>query len=137
MSSELDIWKALKARCESFPDLRPMMFYPGDLQGVPECRHVEVSQILAAPPERRTVADGGSHYRRGTLQLIYCVPLKELNYEATRAYAGAWADHFQDGTRLRSADLCVKVVDYPEVGEGYREDGWWKTAIRVRWETAA
>lgn len=135
MKPELNIWKALKARCEAFPS-RPLMLYPGDLQGKTDQRHIAVSQILA-PPERSEVADGRPHTRRGTLRLLLKVPLQELNYEATRAQADAWADHFRDGTRLRSANLCVKVVEYPEVSEGYREDGWWITSIAVRWETAA
>lgn len=136
MNPELNIWKALKAQCEAFPPPRPTMFYPGDLQGVPEGRHVAVDQILA-PPERQEVPDGRPHQRRGTLRLRLKIPLRELNYESSLAQAGAWANHFRDGTRLRSANLCVKVVEYPEVSEGYREDGWWVTPIAVRWETAA
>lgn len=136
MSVELNIWLALKSRYQTFPGTKVTTYFPGDVQGETSSKHALITNLMA-PPEKRFIADGAPQYRRGSFRILYCVPLSSLNYEATVAYAAQMAAHFGDGVKLKARGTCVKVLEYPEVGEGYREDGWWKTPIVVRWETEA
>lgn len=132
---ETMIWRALRKRLESFAEVPPIL-YAGTDQGTPATTHVLVSTINA-PPDRKYVANGQPHERRGTLQVMFRHSLVGLNVTATRQQAGALAAHFIDGTKMRDGSVCLTVMEYPEVSDGFEDKGWWNTPVRIRWETEA
>lgn len=132
---ETRIWRAQRKHLEAFAGL-PSVIYPGAAVGTPISRHLRVTTI-GAPPDRKYVANGMPHERRGTLQLMYCTPAADFDPNVARQLAGEVAAHFKDGTHMADGAVCLTVTAYPEVADPYQEDGWWKTPIRIRWETEA
>lgn len=132
---ETMIWRALRKRLEAFPTLPPVL-YSGAADGTPTVTHILATTILA-PPERQFVASGKPHIRRGTLQLMMRHSPHERNVVLTRQEAGLLAAHFSDGTCMRDGRVRLKVIEYPEVSDGFLDKGWWNTPIRIRWDTAA
>lgn len=132
---ETMIWRALRKRLEAFVGLPPVL-YAGTASGTPQVAHLLVSTITA-PPDRKYLAHGRAYERRGTLQVLYRHLLATLNVTATKQEAGLLAAHFVDGTKMIDGTVCLLVVEYPEVADGFEADGWWNTPIRIRWETEA
>lgn len=132
---ETMIRRALRKRLEAYPALPPVL-YPGDAEGTPTATHILASTILA-PPERQFIASGKPHIRRGTLQLMMRHRPIDLNLALTIQEAGLLAAHFTDGTCMQDGSVRLKVVEYPEVSDGFADKGWWNTPIRIRWDTAA
>lgn len=133
---ETAIWLALKGRVASLalsPSL-PVM-WPGVTQS-PAGAHIAVMNI-AAPPARVMVASDGPHEREGTLQLMLKHPLPGLNYEHTQEQAGIVAEHFPADHRMSFGGVCVRVTEAPEVSSGMRDEGWWITPVRIRWQAQA
>lgn len=136
-SVETAIWEAQKRYLETYPGLPDVVLYPDSLQGAPDVVHIEVTQILT-DPVKQFVASGAPSLRRGTLQILFKDPIaRPLNYSASLERAGQLAAHFTDGTCMRFAGVRLSVVGAPFVGDGYRDEAWWVTPVRVRWETSA
>lgn len=132
-TTEVAIWLALKARVKSFATSPALpVFWPGET-AAPTGAHVEVMNIVA-PPER-VLLKAGPHDRRGTLQLMLKHPLAALQYEVTQELAGKIAEHFPCDLMMRFGSACVRVIAAPEVHEGFRDEGWWVTPVRVRWQS--
>jgi hypothetical protein len=51
--------------------------------------------------------------------------------------AASIAEHFSDGTQARHGAVCVAVVSYPHVQEGYEDAGYWTVPVRIPWRCFA
>lgn len=124
------IWEAIRRRIESFPGQPPEMILPSDIEE-PEGYHWEIGNMMARPI--RIFIDDDIHQYNGSLNILIKRPIKDAVWDQEQQLGGAIAEHFQSDTGMMFEDVCVSVVDQPEVSEGYREDGWWKTPVTVRW----
>lgn len=128
---ETAIWMALKSRVQS---LGLPVIWPGQTDSSGQ-RHLTVMNIVAPPA--RVLIGAGKHDRLGTLQIALRTPLKGFVYEAEQEQAGMIAEHFPADLALRFGGTCVRVTAAPEVADGFRDDGFWMTPVRVRWRAFA
>lgn len=126
------IIKALRARVESIPNA-PRFVWPADVETDPEGYHIEVAYLIVEP--LRIYIDEPDAETLGTLQLVLKHPLKGLIYHRTQQLAGLAAAHFPQDLSFHFGSTCVTVTAQPEISEGFREDQWWKTPIRIRWRS--
>lgn len=90
--------------------------------------------FLAGTPNRMMIADGGRHDREGFLMLTVIYPMlagvpKERYLQEPLEIAA----HFKDGTQMRYNDLCVFVPSYPQILDGYEDNGYWHVPVRIPW----
>lgn len=132
-SVETTIWLAIKSRVDM---LSIDKLWPAE-RSVPTREHVSVGRVVATPI-RHLIPDGRPHERTGFLMLTHGMPIAQIqNVAQPIEKAGQIAAHFPDGTKMQMNSICVIVTDYPHVAEGYEEDGWWFTPVRVPWRCFA
>lgn len=130
---ETAIWQALRSRVQTLP-LNAPAIWPGETAGSAD-RHMLVTTITAPPA--RVLIGAGRHERLGTLQIMLRTPLKSVRYDVEKEAAGVIAEHFPVDLRMRFENVCARVIAAPEVSDGFRDEGFWATPVRVRWRTFA
>lgn len=130
---ETSIWQALRRQVEALPLSIPAI-WPGETESS-AARHMLVTTITAPPA--RVLIGPGKHDRVGTLQIMLRTPLSGLRHEVEQEAAGVIAEHFPADLRMRFGDVCVRVTAAPEVSDGFRDEGFWATPVRVRWQSFA
>lgn len=126
---ETAIWQALRRRVETLPLSFPVI-WPGETDSSGG-RHLLVTTITTPPA--RLLIGAGKHERMGTLQIMLRTPLKSVRYEVEKEAAGIIAEYFPVNLRMRFENVCARVTAAPEVSDGFRDEGFWTTPVRVRW----
>lgn len=130
------LWLAMRDRVASMPGGLPVSFPAVNFDPNGQA-YAEVTTITGRPVPSELRA-GRPHLRNITLQIVIHQPIKAPNLlEVSKAKAGAIAAHFPQGLDLQVADARLKVIEAPEVSDGFREDGWWLTPIRIRFRADA
>lgn len=137
ITTEAAIWAALKSRVDSLP-FGWTVAYRGELFTVPGAAPFLRVGIVSASPARMFVADGGHHERDGVLIVTISHPLGR-GYTAQNfdQIAGTIAEHFVDGTKMRSGNVCVTVTAAPHVLDGVEDNGYWTQPVRIAWRCSA
>lgn len=132
---ETSIWLALRSRIETLP-LSPALpiAYPGGTYSPNGKAYIAVGRVTVAP--ERVLIGKGRHDRTGTLTLSYVAPLGQ-DIAVYTEVAGQIAAHFEEDTRMKHGDVCVRVTAKPHVVDGYRDEPYWRTPVNVRWQTYA
>lgn len=130
---ETAIWMALRQRVEALPLELPIA-WPGEVFEPGSAAYLAVQNIVARPA--RALMSAGPHDRTGTLQIMTMHPIG-TRYEVTQEAAGQIAEHFPCDLRLTFGGVSVRVTEAPHVSDGYREDAYWQTPVRVRWQAWA
>lgn len=138
-SVETEIWEALRARVETLPLSLPIA-WPAALYEAGKApwdsREPWLAVGYAKQPPRRILIATGPHERVGTLTLAYCAPLGRDSswYEQQ---AGQIAAHFPEDLRLPFGSVTVRIREAPHVQDGYRDGGWWRVPVAIRWQAYA
>ncbi len=127
--TETRIWMAMRRRVETLPHL---IVWPGQVE-MPTGEHVRVTQIIGEPQND----DLGARkpILRRTLQLLLHTPLTaKAAYEVTQERGAQIAAAFPQGhgAEMTFDGVRVVVTELPLVVEGYRDEQWWITPVRVR-----
>ena len=134
MSAEIEtsIWLALVAHLEDAADGRAIVQPAEEYTPTPGTDFLDVGRV-DSPPER-VLLNGGAHRRRGT---FIVTPVCALGQDSAfyLQTAAAIASHFAEDTQLRYNGVCVRVTARPHVAEGYRDGGWFRTPVLIRWES--
>lgn len=139
---EVAIWLALKARIESRPDplsaidvAWPAEAYTPKYSGSQILPFIRVGRV-SADPVRRQIAPGKPHERTGILVITLVYPLGQ-DISVYDQLAAQIAEHFADGTQMVSNGVCVSVTSYPSVMDGFEDNGYWQTPVRIPWRCFA
>lgn len=137
--TETAIWLALKSRIESLP-LPYSKAWPGQTFEVPHAGglpqpYLRIGRVSVAPV-RQLIAAGKPHERTGSLMITLVHPLGQDVAVYDQIAAGI-AEHFKDGTEMRYGSVCVSVTAYPHVQEGYLDEAYWVTPVRIPWRCFA
>lgn len=131
-SLDTAIWMAMRQRFEALP--YPAL-EPGNTN-VPSVEHIRVSQIKGQP----TNDDLGGHkpVRPITLQILLHSPIG-ARYLVTQEKGGLIADAFPQGhaDQMEFNGVRVVVTEPAFVIDGYRDENWWVTPVRVRCQVHA
>ncbi|MBM3604275.1 MAG: hypothetical protein FJX25_05835 [Alphaproteobacteria bacterium] len=128
-SVETEIWEALRTRIKALPLPLPIAM-PGSIYELGDGEWLAVGR--ATQPPRRILIAGGPHERIGTLTLAHCAPLgRDSSWYEQRA--GLIAAHFPEDLLLPFGSVTVRVREAPHVQDGYRDGGWWRTPVAIRW----
>lgn len=134
-SVETSIWMALRSHIATL-SLTPAVDFawPASTYAPDKKPYIAVGRATIAP--RRVLVGKGSHDRTGTLTLSY---VARLGQDSTvyLEQAGQIAAHFAEDTRMKHGEVCVRVVSKPHIVDGYRDEGWWRTPVNIRWHTFA
>lgn len=130
-STETSIWLALKSRVNTLSLTLPKA-WPGQMFEVAGREgYLRIGRVSAAPA-RMMIANAEAHSREGFLIITLVYKLGQA-IEAYDQMAGNIAQHFIDGTTMRSGNVCVMVPSYPQVVEGYEDSGYWNVPVRIPW----
>lgn len=134
-SVETSIWLALKARIATLPFSPALpVAYPGSTYSPGKVAFIAVNGVTVAP--QRVLIGKGAHERAGTLTLSHVAPIgQDIAYYTEMA--GKIAAHFEEDTRMQYGGVCVRIVAKPHVVDGFRDEGWWRTPVNIRWRTSA
>lgn len=134
---ETSIWLAIKSRIDT---LLPayQKAYPGQVftppkSGTSLLPYLRIGRVTATP-SRLFVGDGKPYQRTGFIIVTLVHPLGQ-NVSVYDQLAGTISDHFNDETKMRYGNVCVSVPSYPQVVEGYEQDGYWTVPVRIPWQT--
>lgn len=134
---ETGIWLAIKSRIDA---LLPayQKAYPGQVftppkSGTSLLPYLRIGRATATP-SRLFVGDGKPYQRTGFIIVTLVHPLGQ-NVSVYDQIAGTISDHFNDETKMRYGNVCVSVPSYPQVVEGYEQDGYWTCPVRIPWQT--
>lgn len=128
------IWLALRSRIETLPlTPKPPVAYPASSFTPGASAFIAVGLTVATP--RRVMIGAGEHDRSGTLTLSYADVIGK-DYSVYAEKAGQIAAHFAEDTAIRYGGACVKVVSAPQPQEGFRDQGWWRMPVVIRWTTS-
>lgn len=131
-STETSIWMALRSRIATL-SLTPAVDFawPASTYAPDKKPYIAVGRASIEP--RRVMVGKGSHDRSGTLTLSY---VSRIGQDASFyiEQAGIIAAHFEEDTKMRHADVCVRITAKPHVVDGYRDEGWWRTPVNIRWQ---
>lgn len=133
---EVKIWMALRSRIETRPfKSRMPAVYPATEFLPNNGDFLAVSEVISAP-QRVLIKSGQKHTRTGQLILTLAHRLG-LSGEVYRQEAASIAAHFFEGLRLNYQGVCVEITNSPQVQEGYRDNGYWRTPVVIPWRTFA
>lgn len=141
-TTKVKIWLALKARVETLP-LTFAQEMPADQEFVRPSDddgplpYIEVRHL----PNRNTrflIGSDDPDDRRGILQLVLCYPVSRKHaYEVMSQYAGLIAAWFPKDLPLSFQGVSVRVTDTPDEAQEYREDGYDRFPVTVRYQSFA
>lgn len=141
MSAKIEtaIWLALKSRVDSLP-LPYAKAWPGQTFEVPSAGGLPQPYLrigrVSVEPDRMMIASGKAHQRTGALMVTLVYPLGQ-SVSVYDQIAATIAEHFRDGTEMVSNGVCVSVRSYPHVGDGYLDEAYWVTPVRIPWRCFA
>jgi len=136
---ETSIWLAIKARIAT---LLPTYgkAYPGETFSPPYSGSALLPYLrigrVSAVPARQMIADGQGYERQGFIIVTLVYPLGQA-VEVYDQIAGTIADHFNDMVRMNYGSVCVSVPSYPQVLEGFEDNGYWTIPVRIPWRCFA
>lgn len=129
---ETSLWLALKNRIETLPGTRDVAYPAGGYAPTPGTEFLAVG-VTSAEPERLLIK-AGPHRRRGTLTLTLVQALgQDSAYYIDQA--AEIVAHFAEDTLLSYNGACVRITSRPHIADGYRDSGWWRTPVMIRWES--
>jgi hypothetical protein len=136
---ESSIWLALKSRINTLPLTYPKA-WPGQTFEVPNdgtkmIPYLRIGRVTVAPV-RQLVAPGKPQWRSGSLIVTLVYPLGQ-DISVYDDIGGQIAAHFADGTQMRYNNVCVSIVEYPHVQEGYEDNGFWTVPVIISWRCFA
>lgn len=138
-SIEASIWLAIKERIETrLPAYGKA--YPGETFTPPYSGSVLLPYLrigrVSAVPARQFIDNGQGYDRQGFIIVTLVAPLGQdvAVYDQT---AGQIAEHFNDETKMRFGSVCVSVPSYPQVLEGFEDNGYWTVPVRIPWRCFA
>lgn len=132
-TTEALIWEALRGRVESLPLSLPIA-WPGSVYEPGAGDWLAVGRTTQ-PPRRMLIARG-PHDRIGTLTIAYCALIGgDSSWYEKRA--GLIAAHFPEDLLLPFGGLTVRIREASHVQEGYRDGGWWRVPVNVKWACLA
>lgn len=135
-STETAIWLAVKARIATLPlsPTTPIAWPAGTYAPIAGAAFVAVDHVSFAP--ERVLIGRGEHERTGMLVLSLVAPMgQDVAYYIETA--GKIAAHFPEDLQMKYGGVCVRVVSKPHVLSGYRDGGWLRTPINVRWRASS
>lgn len=141
MAVEVDIWKALAARVTSLSSAYSIA-WPGEAFVVPSTGvrlkpYLRVA-LIVAEPTGVFIEYGQLHERTGFLMLTMVYPIiPKVTLTNYLTYPSTVAKHFKDGTITRSGNVCVTVTEYPQVMDGYEDNGYYTVPVRIPWRCFA
>lgn len=91
---------------------------------------------MSATPSRMMIGDGKPYDRSGFIIITLVYPLGQ-DQSVYDQIAGQIADHFNDSTKMPMNGLCVSVPSYPQIVEGYEDNGYWSIPVRIPWRVFA
>jgi len=135
------IWMALRTRIEAIspaiPTAWPAEVFtpPVDSGSVPApLPYLSIGKVTAPP--QRVLIGRGKHWHTGSVTIVRVAPLGPPEEAHTEA-AGKIAAHFPEDLLMPFMGVCVRVVSYPTVADGYRDGGYWRVPIIIPWRVAA
>ena len=136
---ETSIWLALKSRISAvLPEYAKaypaQVFTPPFVDGA-LMPYLRIGRISAAP-SRRFINNGQGYQRSGFLMVTLVAPLGQ-DVAVYDQIAGSIAEHFNDTVKMQHNGLCVSIPSYPQVSEGFEENGYWTVPVRVPWRCFA
>lgn len=136
---EASIWLALKSRIDTlglgYPKAWPGEVFEVPHDGVKMLPYLRIGRVTVAPV-RQLVSAGGPSWRDGTLIVTIVYPLGQTA-AAYDDIGGKIAHHFKDGTQMRYGNVCVSIIEYPHVQEGYEDNGYWTVPVIISWRCFA
>lgn len=136
---ETSIWLAIKSRIDtllpSYQRVYPGQVFTPPKSGTALLPYLRIGRITATPV-RLFVGDGKPYQRTGFIIVTLVHPLGQ-NVSVYDQLAGQIAEHFNDETKMQFGDVCVSVPSYPQVVEGYEDNGHWTCPVRIPWKTFA
>lgn len=130
-TTETKIWQALKAKVATISgydfDWPQSEFTPSDAPYL-EVRH------LPNYSNRLTIENSGQSQYKGILQLslMYPITLKHSG-EVMLEKAGLIKAQFTQGTLLSFQGVNVEIEKQPDIAQPFREDGFWRYPITIRY----
>lgn len=131
-TTETKIWQALKSRVNAITttyskDWQGSDFTPSDEPYI-EIRH------LPNYSNRVLIEDDGQHKYKGILQLSLMYPVsKKHTYEVMQEIAATIAATFVCGQVLTFQGVSVTIEKKPDIAQPFREEGFWKFPITIRY----
>lgn len=130
---ETQIWLALRQRIETLPGGLPFA-WPASVYQPGADAYLAVGRVTITP--QRVFVAAGPHERTGTLIITHVAPLGQ-DVDVYDEAAAQIAGHFPEDLCMAYQSVRVRVVSAPHVMDGFRENGWWRTPVVIRWRCAA
>lgn len=127
---ETAIWLAIKSRIDTL-SMTIDKAWPGEAYNPTNKPYLRIGRVSAAP-QRELIANGKPHIRTGSIIITLVYPLGQ-NISVYDQLAATVAEHFEEGTEMSYRGVCVTVTDYPNVQEGYEDNGWWTVPVVIPW----
>lgn len=136
---ETTIWLAIKSRIDTllpaYSKAWPSQIFTPPSNSTERLPYLRIGRVTATPA-RQFIADSKAYERTGFIIITLVYPLGQ-SQSAYDQLAGSIADHFNDSVKMRSGGICVSIPSYPQIVEGYEDDGYWNIPVRVPWRTFA
>lgn len=136
---ETSIWLALKSRVDvlmpEYAKAYPAEKFTPPFGAGALLPYLRIGRVSAAPA-RKLIANGQGYQRTGFLMVTLVAPLGQ-DVAVYDQIAGSIAEHFNDTVKMQHNGLCVSIPSYPQVNEGYEENGYWTVPVRVPWRCFA
>lgn len=129
-------WYALQSRIDTLVTAPVMPIYEPDGAVDGEGPYILVSDVRNEPV--RLGISGGREMHRfsGTLMMAIHYPIsRPVSYAQLAQMAGVIAEHFPADTRMRYAGECLRVTQYPDVQQPYRDGDKRVCVVRVLWDS--
>lgn len=133
-SKHAKVWKALKDYLEGYPDI-PMIAYGGQSFTPPDDGDAYlIVDDVRFDAQRKYHNTDAPTWQTGNLAINVMVPLWYDTLQSAE-YVGRIADYFSQDTPMTYSDVTIKVSQQPTVsGAGYRDGGYFRVPLLVRWE---
>lgn len=132
------IWMALKGEVERAAGTIPVAWPSGEIFTPPVLSGVRLPYLTVGftmlAPERATIGSREAPRREGTLTVVRVAPLGPPLAAHIEAASDLLAAYFREDTGVVFEDIEVSFPGEMNVQGGYRDDGYWRTPVTVRWQ---
>lgn len=132
------IWMALKSQVERAAGTLPVAWPAGEVFTPPTQNGIRLPYLTVGftmlAPERVTIGSREAKRREGTLTIVRVAPLGPPVVAHMEAAAALLRPYFQEDTGTTFDGIEVSFPGEMNVQGGYRDDGYWRTPVIVRWQ---